>query len=133
MIGLDTNVLVRLLAGDDEAQRAIARAYIERHASPSDPAFIDRIVLVETVWVLESVYAYSRAQISTAIDALLRTVHFVIEDSELARAALALYRGGDDFADAAIVTTNVAYGCTRTATFDRKAAKRNPHFVALSG
>lgn len=132
LIGLDTNVVVRLLVGDDEAQRATARTYIERHASASDPAFINQIVVIETVWVLESVYTYTRKQISAAIDGLLRTIHLAIENSEHVRAALAMYRGGADFADAMIAKTNIVKGCAKTATFDRKAAKRESHFVALA-
>jgi predicted nucleic-acid-binding protein len=36
-----------------------------------------------------------------------------------------------DFVDALIAGTNVARGCTKTVTFDRKAAKKVAHFVAL--
>ena len=131
MIGLDTNVLVRLLTGDDAAQRSIARRFISRNCSANNPAFINRVVLIETIWVLESVYDYTREDIAGAVDALLRTVRMLTEDPELVRAALAVYRGGVDFADALIARSNVAQGCTTTVTFDRKAAKRIAHFVAL--
>lgn len=131
MIGLDTNVLIRLLTGDDAGQRVRARAFIERRCSPGNPAFVNRIVVIETVWVLESVYAYTRKEISAAIDALLRTVDIAIEGAEFVRAALAMYRRGADFADAMIAATNIARGCTQTATFDRKAAKLDSHFVAI--
>ena len=131
MIGLDTNVLVRLLTGDDAAQRSAAKVFISRNCSADNPAFINRIVLVETIWVLEFVYEYSREEIAGAVDTLLRMVRVLTEDSDLVRVALSAYRGGADFADALIAGTNVARGCTKTVTFDRKAAKKVAHFVAL--
>ena len=81
--------------------------------------------------VLESVYDYSREEIAGAVDTLLRMVCVLTEDSDLVRAALSAYRTGADFADALIAGTNVARGCTKTVTFDRKAAKNVAHFVAL--
>ena len=131
MIGLDTNVLVRLFTGDDAKQRTAAKSFINQNCSAEDPAFINRVVLIETVWVLESVYEYSREQIAAAIDTLLRMVRVLTEDADLVRAALATYRRGADFADALIAGVNTENGCSRTATFDRTAAKKVPHFVML--
>ncbi len=73
----------------------MARVLFERHASPSDPAWIDRIVVIETVWVSESVYAYAREEISAAI-----------AQGDFVRGALAMYRRGADFADTMIATAN---------------------------
>ncbi len=131
MIGLDTNVLVRLLTGDDAVQRSIAKASINRNCSSDDPAFINRVVLIETVWVLEFVYDYSRNNIAAAVDTLLRMVRMLTEGSALVREALSGYRAGADFADALVAATNAAEGCSRTITIDRKAAKRSIHFVVL--
>ncbi len=131
MIGLDTNVLVRLLTGDDATQRSTAKAYINRNCSSDDPAFVNRVVLIETVWVLESVYEYTRDNIAAAIDTLLRMVRVRTENSDLVRGALLAYRAGVDFADALIGESNAAQGCTKTVTFDKKAAQRLAHFVAL--
>jgi predicted nucleic-acid-binding protein len=131
LIGLDTNVLVRLLTGDDAAQRLAAKVYIDLHCSPDDPAFLNWVVLIETVRVLESVYAYSRDQIADAINALLRLDVVTTNDPELVRAALKEYRGGADFADALIAKGNAAKGCTITITFDKKAARRPAHFTLI--
>jgi predicted nucleic-acid-binding protein len=131
VIGLDTNVLVRLLTGDDAKQRAAAKSFINQNCSAGDPAFINRLVLIETVWVLESVYEYSRDQIAAAVETLLRMVRVLTEDADLVHAAVATYRRGADFADALIAGINAANGCSRTVTFDRNAAKLVPHFVTL--
>jgi predicted nucleic-acid-binding protein len=73
MIGIDTNVIVRLLVADDEKQTDAASRYLKQHCSSDDPALLSDIVLVECAWVLEDVYEYSRAQIGDAIDGLLAT------------------------------------------------------------
>jgi predicted nucleic-acid-binding protein len=86
---------------------------------------------VETVWVLESAYGYARREVAAVVDALLRTSNIETEHSDSAWAALRAYREGADFSDALIAETNASAGCRKTMTFDRKAAKRIPHFAAL--
>lgn len=110
---------------------AAAKSFINQNCSADDPAFINRLVLIETVWVLESVYEYSREQIAAAIETLLRMVRVLTEDADLVRVAVVAYRHGADCADALIAGVNSAKGCSRTATFDRSAAKKMPHLVAL--
>jgi predicted nucleic-acid-binding protein len=61
MIGLDTNVLARYLVRDD-------------------PGFINRIVLCELVWVLESAYGYSKDTIVAVLEKLLRTSQLKISN-----------------------------------------------------
>lgn len=123
MKGLDTNVLVRALVQDDKVQGPAAGAYMRRQCTRETPCFVNRVVLCELVWVLESVYEYSRAEIADAVDRILRTEELLVEDDEAVRYALSAYRdGGADFADALIGRCNRAQGCSVTATFDRKAA-----------
>lgn len=123
MKGLDTNVLVRLLVQDDKIQGPTAEAYVRRTCTRESPCFVNRVVLCEVVWVLESYYGYSRALVADATDRILRTREFLVEDNDLARAALMDYRRSNvDFADALIAKTNRAHGCDATATFDCKAA-----------
>lgn len=54
MIGIDTNVLVRHLVQDDPAQSRAASQVITERCTRDEPGFINRIVLCELVWVLES-------------------------------------------------------------------------------
>jgi predicted nucleic-acid-binding protein len=131
VIGLDTNVVVRLLVGDDAAQQQSAREYITRHCSSEEPAWIDRIVAVETVWVLERSYGFSSVQIADAFEKLLDTAELAFEDHDLVRTAIALYRRGAGFGDALVAECNVRSGCTTTITFDAAASKRLSHFGLL--
>lgn len=66
MIAIDTNVLVRLLVNDDEAQGSRARAVFE-----VEEIWIGKTVLLETFWVLRSVYDFKDIAIARAIEGAL--------------------------------------------------------------
>lgn len=122
MIGVDTNVIVRLLAADDEQQADAASRYLKAHCCSNDPALLTDIVLVECAWVLEDIDEYSPAQIGEAIDGLLATAQLRAADASAASAALQRFRSGSaDFADCLIGVHNTAAGCEYTTTLDRKA------------
>ncbi len=132
MIGLDTNVLVRYLVQDDADQARRAARLIETRCTPDQPGFVNRIVLCELVWVLESCYDQSRDVVAAILSRLLRSAELIIEDAKDAEHAIKAYRGrGVDFADALVGETNRRNGCATTATFDRKAA-RLESFSAVS-
>src|SRR5882757_4475269 len=132
MIGLDTNVLVRILTADDPVQSQQARLFVESRCTPESPGFVNCVVLSELVWVLERLYRYRRSEIAGAIDGLLASRDLVVEAHDVVHAALAAYRASNcDFVDALIGQINRARGCDATATFDRKAAKLEV-FVAVS-
>lgn len=122
MIGLDSNVIVRILVRDDETQTLRAERLIA--ASGPSGAFVSLIVLIETVWVIEQSYGRDRGEIIKALEGLLATAELVIEREPLVRAALIAFAASSaDFADALIGELNRAAGCSSTATFDRKAAR----------
>jgi predicted nucleic-acid-binding protein len=95
MIAVDTNVVVRLLTGDEPKQAAAARALFS-----AGPIWIAKTVLLETGWVLRSLYGFDEGAVRTAFSKLpgLKNVH-VKDESSLA-AALALTASGIELADA---------------------------------
>ena len=116
MTGVDTNVLARYLLRDDAAQAARAAQELER----DDRFFIGIIVLCELVWVLESGYNVKRSDIATAIEKILATAQFEVEDKDLALSALQDFRRTlADFSDCLIGRRNRAVGVAETVTFDR--------------
>jgi predicted nucleic-acid-binding protein len=124
MIGLDTNVVLRLIVEDDPEQTRRAAKFIESHCTSDSPGFINRITLCETIWVLESGHGYDRNKIAAAIRRITETMYFVVEDQEHVLRALDRFeRAAADFADALVAEVNVAHGCKATATFDRKAVR----------
>lgn len=131
MIGLDTNVLVRVLVDDGSADVAKARKFVAAQAAEGCDFFVDTVVLVEMVWVLETVFGYGRTDIGAAIDAILGNAAYVVDGRETVAAALARFRGSKaDFSDCLIVARNAATGCTGTASLDR-AMRPLPGVVAL--
>lgn len=131
MIGLDTNILVRLLVKDDQRQGEAATAYIRNAVAEEDTCFINLIVLCELIWVLESAYGYGKSDISNALDKMLATRQFEIEAKDLARHAIQDYRHGKgDIEDYLIGRVNQSHGCNRTATFDR-SLKSSPLFEVI--
>ncbi len=124
MIGLDTNIIVRVLVQDDPAQLRRIQKTLEKECSEKNPGLLNSIVLVETVWVLESAYRYGRADIAHAVETLLQIREFDIQCQDEAWEALTHYRNGNaDFADVYLAAINRKLGCTSTLTLDKKAAR----------
>ncbi|MCK6496238.1 type II toxin-antitoxin system VapC family toxin [bacterium] len=124
MIGLDTNVLIRYIVQDDPRQAKKATRFIETRCTRDSPGFINRVVLCEIVWVLESAYRFQPDQISSVIEKMLTTAEFIIENLAEAVLALQVYKKqGIDFTDALIGFINRNEGCSQTITFDQKASR----------
>ncbi|RZI93494.1 MAG: PIN domain-containing protein [Microbacterium sp.] len=123
VIALDTNVLARALAEDDETQSPAAQKLL-LGLSAESPGFINLTVTVELYWVLRQVLGIEAQRVHAIFDRLLATPAFEIEDGESVSEALEHARLGADFADALIEATNRLYGVTETATFDHGAARR---------
>lgn len=56
------------------------------------PGFINRIVLCELLWVLESAYGYLKETIVRVLDKLLRTSQLKIEDAQSAWVSFRMYQ-----------------------------------------
>src|SRR5579864_4270599 len=95
MIAVDTNVLVRLLTGGEPKQEAAARALFA-----SETIWIAKTVLLETGWVLRSLYGFEESAIHDAFTKLLGLKNVHAEDESSVAAALALTQHGIALADA---------------------------------
>jgi predicted nucleic-acid-binding protein len=123
MIGLDTNVLVRYLAQDDPPQSALAVEFIENACSEKRPAFINHIVLCETVWVLDRCYHVEKDTLAVILGKILKTEQFKIQNIDMVWRALKEFKkSAADFADCLLGQNNLGYGCEYTVTFDKKAS-----------
>ena len=54
LIGLDTNVLLRLLVKDDIRQMETAARAVAQRCTAESPGYVNQIVLCEVVWVLQA-------------------------------------------------------------------------------
>lgn len=115
-ITVDTNVLVRLVMADDEAQNKIAIRTIERASLVA----ISTHSLCEFAWVLDRRYGVSRADIGSAIRGLIETSNAAVNRPAV-EAGLSLLDAGGDFADGVIAYDGNWLGGETFVSFDKKA------------
>ena len=113
MRAVDTNVVVRYLTGDDLGQAARARAAIE-----TGRVFVGTTVLLETEWVLRSVYGFAGKEVAAALRAFAGLPGVSVGSPALIAEALDRAEKGMDFADA--LHLGVAAQCEAMLTFDRR-------------
>ena len=119
-LALDTNVLVRFLVRDDEAQHERARALVEGAIAKDETCFVSDVVVCELVWVLGTSYRVPRGEIAKTLGDLLRARHLRFERPDRLRTALRSYAASNGaFADYLIREHAREAGCDALATFDR--------------
>lgn len=123
MIGIDTNVLVRYVVGDDERQFAAAARTLES-LSEDRPGFVTQVVLAELYWVLARTYRYPAASCLAVVRGLVATASMEFDDAEGVVRALELAEAGADFPDALIQGAMELFGVRDTVTFDEAASRR---------
>jgi predicted nucleic-acid-binding protein len=116
---LDTNLLVRIITGDDQTLAEQAITTIER-GSQGEFCIVDAI-LVELCFILEfHSYRMKRGDIATAIETLLASPQITV--SEPTKKALTLYREHPklDYTDCLLVALGGKQG---VVTFDKDLQK----------
>jgi predicted nucleic-acid-binding protein len=124
MTAVDTNVLVRFLVRDDPAQAARAAALVR-----GGEIWVSKTVLLETAWVLGSLYGFPANRVAAALEGLAGLPEVLLEDESSVARALEWFRGGLDFADALHLAS--ARSASRFATFDRQLARRAKRVTGL--
>ena len=94
MIGLDTNIVIRVLIRDEPSQTKRALEIFE-----SEALWVSKTVLLETECVLRSAYSLSRGEILEGFRKLLGYPHVKVEDRSVVLQALRWSESGLDFAD----------------------------------
>jgi predicted nucleic-acid-binding protein len=124
-VAIDTNVLVRLLVRDDEAQFAVAQRVVAQAAAADEPVLIVLGALLETEWVLRSRYKLDKASIGGAVTALLESSDVEFEHPPTVEEALYVWaqHPGADFADCLLTARAAHLGRSRFVTFDAGAAR----------
>ncbi|WDN88310.1 hypothetical protein BuS5_01278 [Desulfosarcina sp. BuS5] len=129
MIAFDTNALVRMLIEDDKKQAGIVQKVVALAEQNSLQIIILPEVLIETVWVLESIYQCSREDISHFLELLFSTQTFTFPDIIVIRNAAKHYKKRGDFADLLIVGQAMKWKAKKIFSFDKKLQKIFPHYV----
>jgi predicted nucleic-acid-binding protein len=117
MTAVDTNILVRLLTTDHPSQASAARTLFE-----SGPIWIGKTVLLETAWVLRSVYEFDDETIASTLLRVVALPNVSVEDQPAVVEALDLTITGLEFADALHFASRPEGAVFRT--FDQKFLRR---------
>jgi predicted nucleic-acid-binding protein len=119
----DTNIVVRLLVRDDEAQCRLADEAL------ASGLFLSLTVVLETEWVLRTRYGLGREDIARAFETLFGQLTVDVQDPKTVASTLRAYSEGADFADALHVAQG--HGERQFLTFDQALARRFPDQVRL--
>ena len=124
MKAIDTNILIRFLIGDDELQAKKVYAIFKKAESERKELFVPLLVILEMLWVLESVYEISRTEILESIsDLLLMPIFKFDQQSALQQLVHSAQGNKYDLSDLLIAHSANANGCEAVITFDKKASK----------
>ena len=124
MIGLDTNVVLRLLLNDDPAQRLRATKAIEQAKGLAVRVTITLAVVLEMEWVLRSIAKMTKPQVLSILDLLLESYDIEIDNEKVLEQSLHIYANAAcDFAECLFLAQYQRMGCQTMLTFDTKAAR----------
>ena len=126
MKGIDTNILIRFLIGDDEQQATKVYKLFKTAESEKNEFFVPLLVVLELIWVLESVYQITRVEILDSIsDLVLMPVLRFENKSGVQQFVFAAQENNYDLSDLLIAHSAKVNGCEVVLTLDKKASKFN--------
>ena len=124
MKALDTNVLVRFLVKDDERQSEIVYKVFKQAEMDNSDFFVPLLVVLETLWVLESVYNLARNDILESMNEVLLMPILKFEAQSAIQRFISVARESKiDLSDILIACSAKVSGCESVLTFDKKASK----------
>lgn len=123
MKALDTNVLIRFLTKDDKQQAETIYRLFKQAESGKEEFWVSLLVVLETLWVMESVYEIPRQEILDTINELLLMPILKFEAKSAIQDLVASGRESDlDLSDILIAHSAKFSGCECVLTFDKRAS-----------
>ncbi|MGA8515986.1 MAG: type II toxin-antitoxin system VapC family toxin [Burkholderiaceae bacterium] len=124
MIGLDTNVIARIVLADDAVQTRQAAAMLDAAEQRGEEVCLSLPVVLELEWVLRSAAKLPKAAVVATLRHLLETELLQIESEGALEYALYLYEGNKaDFAECLFLAKYRMQGCRAMLSFDAQACK----------
>jgi predicted nucleic acid-binding protein len=117
VVAVDTNVLVRLITKDHPQHVARALRLFQK-----ERIWLAKTVLLETDWVLRSLYGFAAQDVGDAIGKVAGLPNVDLEDPPAVAQALSWLAVGIEFADGIHLASRGE--ANSFATFDEKFAKR---------
>ena len=123
MKALDTNVLVRFLVRDDKRQAETIYRVFKKAESDREVFFVPLLVVLETVWVLESVYKIPSQEILDSVNELILMPILKFETQPAILNFISSARETKmDLSDLLIAHSAKFSGCECVLTFDKRAS-----------
>ena len=123
MIGLNSNVILRAITGDDPIQSPLAQRFLATLSS-NRPGVINPVVLVEIAWTLRARHKYPKREILRRIEEFMRSsAYYIVDRDAVSEALVVSLQHPIEFADALIGEINRLVGCATTMTFDAGASQ----------
>jgi len=123
MKALDTNVIVRFLVRDNEQQAETIYRIFKQAESNKEELFVPLLVVLETLWVLDSVYKIPRQEILDSInDLVLMPILEFEAQSVILKFVSSAKENKMDLSDLLIALSAKSSGCEYVLTFDRRAS-----------
>ena len=133
MMALDTNVLVRFLVKDDDQQARLVYQLFKQTEVNQECLFVPLLVVLETIWVLQSCYGVPDDDIAKALSQLLLMPVLKFEGQPIIQGFItSSHNAKCDLADLLIAHSAKMSNCQSIVTFDKKAA-RFEFFELLTG
>ncbi len=123
MISVDTNILVRIFVDDPKHPEQSGKA--RKLVSQYKKVYVTQVVQVETVWVLNRAYGFSRADIEMVLKKMLNNQAFNLENEVVFTLAVQQYNDSNiDFSDAIILQKSIQNNL-KLLSFDKKLQKQS--------
>ena len=116
MISVATNVIVRLLTGDDQEQFEKSKALFSRES-----VLVTSTVVFECEWGLRYAYHFKQPEITKTFQSLFGLPNVELEDPLVISNAIEWHQNGMDFADALHLAQSK--DAEAFATFNKKLIK----------
>ncbi len=124
MKAIDTNILIRFITKDDEKQAQLVYQLFKKSEENNEKLFVPILVVLEVIWVLQSVYGISNADILSIFSDLLLMPIFLFESEEVVRNFIDSAQNTKfDLSDLLIAHSAYSSDCQPVLTFDKTASK----------
>ena len=119
MIFIDTNILIRLLGGDDPRKANRCHELFQAAKAGQVKLYLTHLVISETIWILSKKYGVLKSSLVESLRRLLNTPQVFCDDAPLILAALDLFESKPlSFIDAYHAVTLPAHGITEFYSYD---------------
>ena len=124
-IFMDTNPFIRYLTNDVPERAERVENLLKKAKKGEIKLITNELIIVEIVWVLESIYDMDKNQIYNLLQAMFNTRNLEISNKVILQEASEIYKEKNiDFVDAYTVSYMKAKGFKTLCSFDKKHMRR---------